>query len=120
MTRLLTLLACALSACAFHSAPQGPVIPPHEIAARVVDDLQAAASNEDAVAAAELWTVAHTRFENELEPLLRTRYAGHVVAEVEYGFGRVHAKLGTGQADEPARQLGERLAIMAADLQPQT
>lgn len=120
MTRLLTLLACALSACAAHSAQQGPVIPPHEIAAIVVEDLQRAAAEPDAVAASVAWTAAHTRFENELEPLLRSRYADHVVAEVEYGFGRVHARLGSGHADEPARQLGERLAVMAAELQPQT
>ena len=120
MTRLLTLLACALSACAAHSAQQGPAIPPHEVAAIVVDDLQQAGLLEDPILAAEAWTAAHTRFENELEPLLRSRYPAHAVAEVEYGFGRVHARLGTGRADEPARALGERLAVMAAELQPRT
>jgi hypothetical protein len=113
-------LACALSACAAHSSPEQPATPPHKIAAEVVQSIESAAATLNTDAAAEEWTVAHDRFEVDLEPLLRARYTDNQVAELEYAFGRVHARLGTGDADEAARQLGERLAVMVAELPPQT
>jgi len=107
-------------ACTAHSAPEQPAMPPHRVAAEVVHTIESAAATLNSEAAAEEWTVAHDRFERELEPLLRAKYTDNEVAEIEYAFGRVHARLGTGEADEAARVLGERLAVMVAELQPQT
>ena len=120
MTRLSTLFVCVLSACIAHSAPPGPVIPPHAIAASVVDELERASLAEDPDSADSAWSSAHQQFEQGLEPLLRARFAAHEVASVEYGFGRVRSALDAGNADEAVRRLGEQLAIMAAELQPQT
>ena len=88
---------------------------PH-LAAQVVVDAMLAASDPAAEDAVDTWREAHHTFERHLEPLLRSRHGDRVVAEVEYGFGLVRSKLGTGKAAESAKQLGERVAALSADL----
>lgn len=115
MLKRFMLAAALLCACASRSGPPEPPMDPHDAAALVVDAMLAAAE-PDAVDAIDTWRHAHHVFERHLEPLLRSRYGDREVAQVEYGFGLVRTKLGTAAAPERARQLGERVASMSAEL----
>ncbi len=114
MQRLM-FAAALLCACASRSGPPIPQVDPHVAAAGVIDGVLAAASPdaEDAVA---LWREAHAAFEAHIEAPLRNRYGDHTAIEVEYRFGLVRSQLGTSKAKETARQLGETVASLTADL----
>ena len=113
-TRLI-LATALLCACASRPGPPETPLAPHQAAEQVVNALLEAAdpAAEDAV---ETWRSAHATFEEQLEPLLRDRFGDREVAQIEYEFGLLRSRLGTGQAAESARILGEHVAAMCADL----
>ena len=111
----LSFVVALLCACATRSGPPVPPVDPHVAAAEVVDGIVAAADPQ-AAAPLDAWRDAHARFEAHLEGPLRARYGEREVARLEYGFGRVRSKLGSADAPEAARSLGEKVAALCADL----